>query len=199
MKLYISVGACSLASHITLIEAGAAFTTERVNRDKTTETGADYLAVNARGQTPALLLDDGAVLTEGVAIMQYVMDTAAPGVLPAPGTLGRARLQEALNYVASEVHKTYSPLFRPMSDEAKAGQMALLDQKLGWVEHWLSDGRDYLTGGQYTPADAYLFVVTGWSGRMAHDLSKFPLIVALRARVAGRPSVVAAMTAEGLI
>jgi glutathione S-transferase len=197
MKLYISVGACSLASHITLIEAGATFTTERVNRDKTTETGADYLSVNARGQTPALLMDDGAVLTEGVAIMQYVMDSVAPGVLPASGTVGRARLHEALNYVASEVHKTYSPMFRPMSDEAKAVQMALLDAKLGWVEQWLSDGRIWLTGAQYTPADAYLFVVTGWSGKMGHDLAKFPLITALRARIAVRPAVVAAIAAEG--
>jgi glutathione S-transferase len=196
MKLYISVGACSLASHITLIEAGATFTTERVNRDKTTETGADYLGVNARGQTPALLMDDGAVLTEGVAIMQFVMDSVAPGVLPASGTLARARLHEALNYVASEVHKAYSPLFGPLSDEAKAAQWGTVDKKLGWVEQWLADGRTWLTGAQYTPADAYLFVVTGWSGKMGHDLAKFPLITALRARIAVRPAVMAAIAAE---
>ena len=127
MKLYYSPGACSLASHITLNEAGVAHSAEKVDlRDKVTETGADFRAVSPRGAVPVLVLDSGDVLTEGVAIMQHVMDSAAPGVLPAPGTLARARLTEALNYVSTEVHKTYSPFFRGLEGEAKAAQLALL-------------------------------------------------------------------------
>lgn len=200
MKLYYSPGACSLASHITLEEAGVAYTAEKVNlRDKSTASGADYLKITPRGAVPALDLGDGEVLTEGVAIMQYVMDSAKPGHLPALGSLGRARLVEALNYVATEVHKTYSPLFRGLEGDAKAAQLALLDARLKVLEDKLADGRAFLTGAEFTPADAYLFTVTNWSKPMGHDLSKFPKIEALRARVAARPSVTAAMTAEGLL
>jgi len=200
MKLYYSPGACSLASHITLEEAGVDYTAEKVNlRDKSTEGGADYLKITPRGAVPALDLGNGEVLTEGVAIMQYVMDSAKPGHLPALGSLGRARLVEALNYVATEVHKTYSPLFRGLEGDAKAAQLALLDVRLKVLEDKLADGRTFLTGADFTPADAYLFTVTNWSKPMGHDLSKFPKIEALRARVAARPSVTAAMTAEGLL
>ncbi|MCB6177459.1 glutathione transferase GstA [Rhodobacter sp. Har01] len=200
MKLYYSPGACSLASHITLEEAGVDYTAEKVNlRDKTTESGASYLAVTPRGAVPALDLGGGEVLTEGVAIMQYVMDTAKPGHLPALGTLQRARLVEALNYVATEVHKTYSPLFRGLEGAAKDAQLALLDARLKVLEDRLADGRGWLTGADFTPADAYLFTVTNWSKPMGHDLAKFPRIEALRAKVAARPSVAAAMTAEGLL
>lgn len=204
MKLYYSPGACSLASHIALCEAGAEFQIEKADiRAKKTESGADFLAINPRGAVPALVLDGGEVLTEGVAIMQYVADNAKSGAkgatLPATGTLARARLHEALNYVASEVHKTYSPFFRPMSDEAKAAQTELLNARLAVIEAKLGDGRAYLTGADYTPADGYLFTVTNWSGMIGHDLSGFPLITALRARVAARPAVQAAMKAEGLV
>ncbi|PTE14708.1 glutathione transferase GstA [Pseudogemmobacter blasticus] len=200
MKLYYSPGACSLASHIVLEEAGVAYSAEKVNlREKQTESGADYLAITPRGAVPALALDGGEVLTEGVAIMQYVMDSAKPGALPAAGTLGRARLQEALNYVATEVHKTYSPLFRGLEGAAKEAQLALLDARLKVIEDRLADGRAFLTGAAFTPADAYLFTVTNWSRPMGHDLSRFPRIEALRARIAERPSVQAAMKAEGLL
>ena len=200
MKLYYSPGACSLASHITLAEAGVEFTAEKVNlKDKVTEKGADFWKLNPRGAVPALDLGADGVLTEGVAIMQYVMDSAKPGTLPALGTLARARLVEALNYISTEVHKTYSPFFRPMSDEAKAAQMALLDARLKVVEDKLADGRAFLTGEAFTPADAYLFTVTNWSKGVGHDLSGFPRLEALRARVAARPAVQAAMKAEGLI
>ncbi|AWD20280.1 glutathione transferase GstA [Fuscovulum blasticum] len=200
MKLYYSPGACSLASHIVLEEAGVAYSAEKVNlREKQTESGADYLAITPRGAVPALALDGGEVLTEGVAIMQYVMDSAKPGALPAAGTLGRARLQEALNYVATEVHKTYSPLFRGLEGAAKEAQLALLDARLKVIEDRLADGRAFLTGTEFTPADAYLFTVTNWSRPMGHDLSRFPRIEALRARIAERPSVQAAMKAEGLL
>ncbi len=200
MKLYYSPGACSLASHIVLEEAGVAYSAEKVNlREKQTESGADYLAITPRGAVPALALDGGEVLTEGVAIMQYVMDSAKPGALPAAGTLGRARLQEALNYVATEVHKTYSPLFRGLEGAAKEAQLALLDARLKVIEDRLADGLAFLTGAEFTPADAYLFTVTNWSRPMGHDLSRFPRIEALRARIAERPSVQAAMKAEGLL
>ncbi len=200
MKLYYSPGTCSLASHITLNEAGVDFTAEKVNlRDKVTEGGTDFRKVNPRGAVPALALADGEVLTEGVAIMQHVMDSTRPGVLPAPGTLARARMAEALNYVATEVHKTYSPFFHGIEGEAKAKQSDLLNARLQVVEDRLADGRAWLAGDSYTPADAYLFTVTNWSKRFGHDLTSFPRIVALRDKVATRPAVQAAMRAEGLI
>ena len=199
MKLYYSPGACSLASHITLNEAGVPFAAETVDiRAKRTESGADFAAINPRGAVPALELEGGEVLTEGVAIMQHVMDSAAPGALPAPGTLARARLTEALNYVSTEVHKTYSPFFRGLEGEAKAAQLALLDARLQVIEDKLAS-RAFLAGDIYTPADAYLFTVTNWSKGVGHDLTKFPHLVALRDRVAARPAVQAAMRAEGLI
>lgn len=199
MKLYHSPGACSLAVHIALIEAGASFTLEKVDlRAKTLESGADYLAVSPRGAVPALALDDGAVLTEAVAILQFVTDSLTPGALPAAGTLARARLQELLNYIATEIHKVYSPLFRPISDEGRAAQLALLDLRLRVIENRLADGRAYLGGEEYSIADGYFFTVTNWSRVVGHDLSGFPAILALRKRIAARPAVQAALKAEGL-
>lgn len=198
MKLYYSPGACSLASHIALEEAGVAYGAEKVDlKAKVTETGADFRKVSPRGAVPVLELDGGEVLTEGVAIMQYVMDSAKPGTLPAPGTLARARLQEALNFVATEVHKTYSPFFRGLEGAAREAQVQLLDSRLALVEERLADGRDWLAGGDYSPADGYLFTVTNWSKPLGHDLSKFPRIEQLRARIAARPAVQAALKAEG--
>jgi glutathione S-transferase len=200
MKLYYSPGACSLASHIALEEVGATYEVEKVNlKEKVTETGADFRAISPRGAVPTLALDGGEVLTEGVAIMQYVMDSAKPGALPAAGTLGRARVQEALNFVATEVHKNYSPLFYGLEGAAKDAQFKTLESRLAVLEGRLADGRDYLTGAEFSPADGYLFTVTNWSKMFAHDLSAFPKIEALRARVAARPAVQAAMRAEGLI
>ena len=200
MKLYYSPGACPLASHIVLAESGAQYAIEKADiRAKKTESGADFAAISPRGAVPVLVLDDGEVLTEGVAIMQFVADSVTPGALPAAGTLARARLQEALNFVSTEVHKTYSPFFRGLQGEAKAAQEALLNSRLALVEARLSDGRSYLLGDQFTPADAYLFTVTNWSKGIGHDLSAFPKLEALRARVAARPAVQAAMKAEGLL
>ena len=198
MKLYYSPGACSLAAHITLNEVGADFTVEKVDvRARRTESGADFVAINPRGAVPALDLGNGEVLTEGVAIMQHVMDSAAPGTLPPVGTLARARLAEALNYVSTEVHKTYSPFFQGIEGEAKARQMALLDARLQVIEDRLAS-RDWLAGDAYSPADAYFFTVTNWSAFAGHDLSQFPRINALRAKVAARPAVQKALLAEGL-
>lgn len=198
MKLYYSPGACSLASHITLNEAGVKFDAEKVDlRAKRTESGADFAAINPRGAVPALDLGNGEVLTEGVAIMQHVMDSAAPGSLPAQGSIARARLTEALNYVSTEVHKTYSPFFYGLEGDAKAKQLALLDARLQVIEDRLAT-REWIAGDQYTPADAYFFTVTNWSQVAGHDLSRFPRITALRAKVAGRPAVQKALHAEGL-
>ena len=198
MKLYYSPGACSLATHITLNEAGVTFVAEKVDiRAGKTETGADFRAVNPRGAVPALDLGNGEVLTEGVAIMQHVMDSAAPGALPAPGTLARARMSEALNYVSTEVHKTYTPFFYGIEGEAKEKQLAQLDARLQVIEDRLA-ARAWIAGEQYTPADAYFFTVTNWSQHVGHDLSKFPRILALRAKVAARPAVQKALQAEGL-
>lgn len=203
MRLFTTPGTCSLACHIALYEAGANFTAEVVDlRSKTLAGGGDYRAISPKGAVPALEVSPGEVLTEGVAIMQYVADSmGGAGVVPATGTLERARMQEAMNYISGELHKTgYGPLFRPgLSDEAKAAQLAVIDTKLGWLEGLLSDGRDYLVQGGYTLADGYLFTITGWSAKMGHDLSRFPNIVALRARVAARPAVQAAMRAEGMV
>lgn len=203
MKLYTTPGTCSLACHIALFEAGADFTTERVNlRTKTTEDGGDFRAINPKGSVPALEIEPGVVLTEGVAIMQYAADSVGgAGIVPASGTLDRARMQEALNFIAGELHKTgYGPLFRPgLADEAKQAQFAIIDNKLGWLEALLADGRDYLVASGYSLADGYLFTITGWSKSFGHDLSRFPAIVALRGRVGQRPAVQAALRAEGMV
>ena len=200
MKLYYAPGACSLASHIVLAESGADYAIEKADiRAKKTESGADFTAISPRGAVPVLVLDGGEVLTEGVAIMQYVADSVTPGALPAAGTLARARLQEALNFLSTEVHKTYSPFFRGLEGDAKAAQVAMLNTRLALVEARLADGRSYLLGDQFTPADAYLFTLTNWSKGIGHDLSGFPKLEALRARVAARPAVQAAMQAEGLL
>ncbi len=203
MKLYFTPGTCSLACHIALYEVGTPFTTARVDlRAKTTADGADYRKENPKGSVPALEIEPGVVLTEGVAIMQYVADSVGgAGVVPASGTLERARMQEAMNFISGELHKTgYGPLFRPgLSDEAKQAQLAVIDTKLGWIEGLLADGRDYLVTSGYTLADGYLFTITGWSKSLGHELSRFPAIVALRDRVAARPAVQAALRAEGML
>lgn len=201
MKLYYSPGACSLASHILLKEVAADHAIEKVDlRAKTTETGADFTSVNPKGSVPALALDSGEVLTEGVAIMQFVADTGGVAELSPPvGSLARARLQEALNFISSEVHKAYSPLFRGPSEEAKPAILENLTRRLGQVEAILADGRAYLTGPEFSAADAYLFTVTNWSGMLNVDMSAYPALAALRDRVAARPSVQAAMKAESLI
>ena len=203
MRLFTTPGTCSLASHIALYETGQDFKAEIVNlRAKTLGDGSDYRAINAKGAVPALEISPGEVLTEGVAIMQYVADQVpGAGIAPPAGTLERARLQEALNYIAGELHKSgYAILFRPgLTEEGKAAQLGVIDSKLAWLEDLLADGRDYLLPGGYSLADGYLFTISGWSRHFGHDLSKFPRIVALRERVAARPAVQAALRAEGML
>ena len=199
MKLYYSPGACSLSPRIVAAEAGIALDFEKVDvATKKTETGRDYLSVNPKGYVPALELDDGQVLTEGPAIVQYLGDKKpGSGLVPPAGTLERYRLQEALGYINSEIHKTYSPMFNPkISDEARKERTEYLRKRYRLVEDQL-DGNPYMLGGQFTAADAYLFTVTNWAGFLKIDLSDFPHLLAFQKRVAARPAVQAALKAEG--
>jgi glutathione S-transferase len=202
MKLYYIPGACSLSPHIVLREIGLAFDLERVDpATRTTERGEDFKKVNPKGYVPALRLDDSEVLTEGAAIVQYLADANGGSELAPPaGTMARARLQEQLNFVASELHKAFSPLFRSDTvPEAKAAAAEAVGRRLGDVEDILGDGRPYLLGDKFTVADAYLFVVAGWTAPTGIGLDRWPRLAALVERVRDRPAVRAAMAAEGLV
>lgn len=201
MQLYFAPGACSLASHITLREAGFPFELKRADvKTKKLEDGSDYFAVNSKGAVPALRLDDGQVLTEGPAILQYIADQKPDSKLaPKAGTLERYRLLEWLNFITSEIHKTFSPLFNPANEPAvKEYATQNLHKKFDWLEQQLA-GKQYLTGDTFTIADAYLFVVVNWSNFVGIDLSKWPTLQAFQGRVAARPKVQEAMEAEGLL
>ncbi|NHZ95592.1 glutathione transferase GstA [Massilia sp. CCM 8734] len=201
MKLYFSPGACSLSPHIVLLEAGLAFTTEAVDlRKKVTASGADFSAINPKGYVPALDTGRGMLLTEGPAIVQYLADLAPEKKLaPAAGTPERYALAEWLNFISTELHKNFSPLFRPnIGEELVNYAHGNLRTRLAYVERML-DGRDYLTGAQFTVADAYLFTVLNWAGVLKFDLSGFPLVQAFQQRVSERPMVQQALRDEGLL
>lgn len=198
MKLYYSPGACSLASHIVLEELGLGYTTEAVNlATKKTRGGADFSTINPKGYVPALQLDDGSVLTEGTAVLQYLADRKpAAGLAPPNGTPARYRLQEWLGFINSEIHKNYSALFNPSIPEAtKALFKQNLVRRLGFIERSLV-GKRFLLGDQFSVADAYLYTVLGWSGRFAIPLDEFPGVQAYRERIAARASVKSAQAAE---
>ena len=201
MKLFYSPGACSLSPHIVAREAGLDLALEKVDtKAKKTASGQDFLQVNPKGYVPALQMDDGDVLTEGPAIVQYLGDKApAAGLVPANGTMERYRLQETLGFINSELHKTYSPLFDPSTPEGvKEALHDKLKKRYALFEKRL-DGKQYLFGDKFTAADAYLFTVTNWAGYVKLDLSGFPNLQAFQKRVAARPAVQAAMKAEGLV
>ena len=201
MKLYFSTGACSLAPHIVLREIGVPFELDRVNlAAKKTESGADYLEVNPKGYVPALRLDNGDVLTEVPAVVQYLADFSPERQLaPAAGTMERYRLIEWLNFISTELHKTFSPLFKPNTpDETKQAARDTIAARLGIVEKQLQGG-DYLTGNQFGVADAYLFAVLRWARPVKFDLGPWPAVQAYMQRVAERPAVREAMDAEGLL
>jgi len=201
MKLYYSPGACSLSPHIVSKEAGIALELQKVStKDKTMEGGGDYWQVNGKGYVPALKLDDGQLLTEGPAIVQYLADRKPDsGLAPKNGTPERYRLQEWLNFITAEIHKGFSPLFRPNTpDEYKTISKENLAKRFDWLDQQLK-GKDYLMGKTFTVADAYLFVVLGWTKPTGIDLSRWPNLAAYHARVAARPKVKEAMVAEGLI
>ena len=199
MKLYLTPGACSLASHIALREAALPFDVAKVDlRTKKADDGSSFETVNPKGYVPALKLDTGEVLTENVALLQYIGDRNPAAKLLPPSGMERYRVQEWLAFVSSEVHKSFSPLFNPtatqdIKDYAK-GNVA---KRLEWLNGALGS-RKYLTGEQFTVADAYLFVILGWFSRVNIDLGKWPKLQALRQRVSERPAVDQALRAEGL-
>ena len=201
MKLYYSAGACSLAAHIALEEAGLKYEAiSAPTKTKLLPDGSDYRKVNPLGYVPYLVVDDGTGLREGPAIVQYIADQAPDKQLaPANGTLARYQLQEWLNFIGTEIHKGFGPLFNPATPaEYKAMCKDKLGQRLQWTNDQLQDG-GYLMGAQFTVADGYLFTVTNWAKPMGIDLSHLDQLVAYRQRISERPAVVAAMTAEGLI
>jgi len=201
MKLFYAPGACSLSPHIVAAEAGIDLELVKVDLGtKTVAAAGDYWAINPRGSVPALGLDNGEILTEGPAIVQYLADQKpAARLAPANGTLARYRLQEALNYITSEIHKSYSPLFNPRTPAGvRAERVEYLRKRYALLDGQLA-GRKYLLGDQFTVADAYLFVVTRWVQAAKVDMSDYANLQAFQARVAARPAVQAAMRAEGLI
>ena len=201
MKLYYNPGACSLSPHIVATEAGIPLTLVKVDtKTKTIAKEGDFWAINPKGYVPALELDDGEVLTEGPAIVQYLADQKPEAQLAPPnGTFARSRLQETLNYITSEIHKSYSPLFKAdVLPAVREERIAYLKRRYALIEQQLA-GKKYLFGDQFTVADAYLFSVTNWARSVSLDLGDFPNLQAFQKRVAGRKSVIQAMRAEGLI
>lgn len=202
MKLYYTPGACSLSPHIALREAG--ITPELILVDLKTKQaadGRDFLTINPKGYVPALETDKGEIVTEGVAIGQYITDIAAPTSTLAPkaGTMERIRLQEWLTFINSEVHKGFIPLFNENASQAtKDYVIGNLKKRLGWTDEQLKD-KTYLLGETFTVADAYLFTVVNWAGFVGLDISSFANLGAFMARVGQRPAVQAALKAEGLI
>lgn len=201
MQLYFSPGSCSLSPHILLHEIKAQFDLDQVDlANKTTQDGADYRTICRKGYVPALKLDNGEILTEGVAILQYLADThPEAGLAPANGTVERAKLQGMLNFISSELHKSFAPLF---SETASADMQSLAKEKIAkcfdYIEARFSDGRHYIMGNEFSIADIYLFVVTNWSNFKAIDLTPWPKLKAFMAQMVARKSVKDALHAEGL-
>ena len=201
MKLYYSPAACSLASHIALIEAGMTFDAILAStKTHKLADGTDFYTINPLGYVPVLELDDGTRLTEGAAILQYIADQApAAKLAPANGTIERYKLQSLLHFISTEIHKNFAPLFKPgMPLEAQQMAKDSLAGRFKWIDGELA-GKQYLMGDQFTVADGYLFNVTNWAAFVKVDISPYANINALRARVAARPAVQQAMKAEGLI
>jgi glutathione S-transferase len=200
MKLYYSPGACSMAPHIVLREAGFKFDLEKVDiPNKKTADGGDFWKINPKGYVPALKLDDGQVLTEVGVICQYLADQKPEsGLAPKPGTMERYRLMEAVNFAATEVHKQIGALFNPMmKPEMKEVQLGVIERRLNALEKSL-DGKPFVTGEKFSVADAYLFTVLNWAGMHKIDLGKWPNIKGFMGRVGARPAVQETLKAEGL-
>jgi glutathione S-transferase len=201
MKLFTRPGTCSLATDIALREAAIPFELVKVSRHTgKTSDGVDFNEINSKGYVPALVLDSGEVLTENAALLQYIADlNPAAKLAPPLGTLERYRLSEWLAYINSEIHKAFSPLFMPNAPEdLKQYARANLTKRVGWLAERLGS-KPFLLGEQFSVADAYLFVVLTWSPHVGFDLSPWPNVLAFQERVAARPHVIEAMTAEGLL
>ena len=201
MKLYFSPGACSLAVHITLHEAGMLFTPVKApTRTHLLEDGTDYYSINPLGYVPLLELNDGTRLAEGPAIMQYIADQVPEkNLAPANGTVARAQMQGWLNFIGTELHKGFAPLFNPATPaDYKPMVVEKLLSRLKWVDEQLA-GKQYLMGDAFSVADPYIFNVTNWAPLVKVDISGFTNIATYRAHMAQRPAVLTAMRAEGLI
>ena len=201
MKLYYSPGTCALAPHIVALEAGIPLELVKVDvKTKTVKSEGDYWAINPKGYVPTLELDNGERLTEGPAITQYLADLKPVSRLaPENGSFARVRLQEMLNYITSEIHKTYSPLFKPeVLPQVREERSAYLKRRYAYLEKWL-EGKNYLVGDHLTIADVYFFVVTRWADGVKLDFSEFPRLEALQKRVGSRKAVLQALREEGLI
>jgi glutathione S-transferase len=201
MKLYYSPGACSMSPHIVLHEAAIPVQTVRVDtKTHKLADGSDYYAINPKGYVPLLELDDGQRLSEGPAIVQYIADQVpASKLIPAAGTMERYRAVEWLNFISTELHKAFSPLFNPaMPEEAKAIFRTRLGERFKWIDSQL-EGKDYLMGAQFTVADAYLFTVANWGKFVGVDISGLKTLGSYLGRVAARPAVQATLQAEGLL
>ncbi len=197
MKLYFATGTCSLASVIALQEGGVQAELVKVDLRTKKSEGGDFTAVNSKGYVPALRLDGGEVLTENVAVLQYIADrNPAAKLAPPAGTLERYRLMEWLSYINSEVHKSFGPLFNAeATEETKQYARNLLTKRLNWLEGAMGS-RSYLMGEQFTVADAYLYVVLSWGAHVNVDIAKWPALKKFFDRVAARPKVIAALEAE---
>jgi len=201
MKLYYSPGACSLSPHITMREAGVPVELKKVDLpSKKLEDGGDYFQINPKGYVPAVELPSGEILTEGPAIVQYIADQNADSRLaPKAGTIERTRLHEWLNFITTELHKNFTPLFnKTASADWKAAATANIEKRFAYVEKQLGT-KSYLFGEQFTVADGYLFTVINWTKFVGIDLQKWPLLAAYHVRVASRPKVQEALKAEGLL
>ncbi len=201
MKLYYSPGSCALSPHIVASEAGIPVELEKVDlASHKTESGEDFTRINPKGYVPALRLDDGSVLTEGPAIVQYLADQKpATGLAPAAGTIDRYRVQEWLAFIGTELHKTFGTLFnKASSDEAKQMAKANIAKRLSYINDQLTN-RQYLLGGNFTVADAYAFTIVNWTNYVGLDLKPYPNVVAYMARVGARPKVQETLKAEGLL
>jgi glutathione S-transferase len=200
MKLYYMTGACSLASYISLNEAGIKFDAVEVDhKTHKTHDGEDLSAINGKDYVPVLRLDSGEILTENVAVLSYIGDLNPAAMLAPPaGTFDRYRLLESLAYISAEIHKNFGPLFDPKGNEdVKRFVRANLDKRLAWLEKALGS-KPFLLGKQFCVADAYLYVVLSWTSRVGIDLAQWPALEAHNGRVSTRPSVLAARKAEGL-
>ncbi len=201
MKLYYAPGACSLVPHMVLEEGGFSYDSEAVDlTTKKTASGTDFNAINTKGYVPALILDDGQILTEVSAVIQYLADQVPEkNLAPKSGTLERVRLQEWLSFISTELHKNFSPLYNPAaSQDMKDAAIATLSNRFDFVVNHLKDN-DYLLGSDYSIADTYLFTVLSWAGFVELDLSPWPALGEYSNRIGGRPAVLSALRNEGLI
>lgn len=200
MKLYYSPAACSLAPHIALEESGLSYELVKVDlRTHKLANGIDYYTINPKGYVPLLELDDGERFSEAAVILQYIADNKPGTLAPAYGTIERYRLNEWLNFIATEIHKQFTPLWHDETPEAtKAAQRAALGKRFELIEKTIAQ-QPYLTGSEFTIADAYLFTIARWAGPLKVDLTPFPALRKFQERVAARPKVYAALKAEGLV